>query len=284
MFGTKGIEQILMILLAAVWVAGAIGCDGSDTADDDDATPADDDDTAMDDDDDDDDDGDDDVEQVEPAWYGHYFTLDLNDGAGTVEITIRAYDEDQNEICEQVQRFDVAVETAPAQGDDFWQFIDRTVSWTGPAEMLDDDCWWEPGDLFGEEWDTAMEWLFNPLAFVSCESIGDNPNLAEMAIGPDPFDFVEGDTLSFGEICTEVGPAAAGSWGTGDIEGIWLIPMPNGWLDTQGDFEYYTPVSTTNVDTWGFFGVLMNDEGNDQADLMNGVFFTASFLVISYGS
>jgi len=279
-----------MTTLASVLIVGTIGCIGctgpDDDVGDDDDTADDDDDTADDDDDTETPDDDDDDDNAEPYWYAHYFTLNLADGGGTIDLTIRAYEEDNGglgaEICDQTQTFDAVVNENPAQGDDYWQFIDRTVTWTGPGTTVEDGCWWEPGDLFGEEWDTALQWFFNPLAFVSCESIANNPNLAEMEVGPDPFEWVEGDVLTFGEMCTDVGPVAAGEVGTADMEGIWLLPMPDGWIDGFGDFTYFAPVDTTNVETWGVFGYLMNDAGNTVGEGMDGAFHTLSFLVVSY--
>lgn len=276
----------LMTTLAFVLIVGCMGCEESDpdSGDDDDTTDGDDD--TTDDDDDTGDDDDDDDDNVEPSWFAHYFTLNLNEGGGTVDLTIRAYEDEGGglgaEICDQTMTWDAVVDMNPAQGDDYWQFIDRTVTWTGPGTVVEDGCWWDPEDMFGESWDTALQWFFNPLAFVSCESVNNNPNLAEMDMGPDPFELVEGDPLTFGQMCTDVGPLVANEAGTGDIEGIWLLPMPSGWIDGFGNYSYFAPADTTNVETWGFFGYLMNDAANDMEATMDGTFYTISFLVISY--
>jgi len=191
-------------------------------------------------------------------------------------------DEDEygDEICMQTVELAATAVQGPAQGDDFWQHIDRTVSYTGPGATLQDDCWWEPIEVYGENWADAMEWWFNPLAFVSCESIAANPNLADMLVGPEPFGHLPGD-LTFQEMCEDVGPWLAQQLGTGPLEGIWLIPMSDGWLDGYGNFEYFPPADDTQVETWGFFGYLLNDTNNIVGPGMDGIFYTLPILPLT---
>ena len=253
--------------------------DNADDDDDDDDNGDDDDDS----DDDDDDSDDDDDAQPEPYWFGYAYMLTLEDGAGTVDMSVTSYEGDESglgdEICAQTVQFAATSVETPAQGPDFWQFLDETVTFTGPGTTVDNGCWWEPIDMWGDEWDVAVAWMFNPLAFVSCDSAASNPNLGDMNVGPDPFELVSGD-LTVSEMCNDVGPALAGQVGTGDLEGIWFIPMPNGWIDGFGNYDYHAPDDTTNVETWGFFGYLMNDAANTVGPGMNGTFYTLSFLVL----
>ncbi len=284
----KLLTFLFMALLGVALTSFLGGChpaedDDDATGDDDDNTGDDDDDDSGDDDDDDSGDDDDDDAQPEPFWFGYSFMITLEGGAGTVDMSVTSYEGDESglgdEICaQQVQFAATSVET-PAQGADFWQFIDETVTFTGPGTTVDNGCWWEPVDMWGEEWDIAVAWMFNPLAFVSCDAAASNPNLGDQMIGPDPFDLVTGD-LTLSDMCTEVGPALAGQVGTGDMEGIWLIPMPADWLSSFGNYEYFVPDDNTNVETWGFFGYLMNDAANTVGEGMDGTFHTISFLVL----
>ena len=261
---------------------GGVGVDDWDDDDmvwdDDDAWDDDDDDTWSDDDDDD--------AEPEPFWFGYNFTLDF-DGemeTGIVEANITSYGGSASglgdAICDQTVAFDGEVTYGPNAGDDFPWFADQVVDWTGPGTEVENGCWWEPIDMYGEEWDVAFEWLFNPLAFVSCESIDEDAELADLNIAPDPFELVSGDPLTLGEMCQEVGPLLSETVGMGDMEGIWLIPMPSGWLDGFGNYSYYAPEDTTNVETWGFFGYLLNDIENEAGWGLDGVYYTISFLVL----
>ncbi len=263
--------------------------------------PMDDDDLAWDDDDDWDDDdswGDDDDDDTwgdeiddddampEPQWFAYSFMLDI-DGetdTGTVEAVITAYEGDESglgdEICDQAMVFASEVTYGPDAGADFPEFADQVVDWTGPGTETENGCWWDPVDMYGEEWDIAFEWLFNPLLFVSCDATEDFPDLYDLDIGPDPFGMVEGDPLSLGEMCEEVGPQLADAVGTGEMEGIWLIPMPDGWIDGFGNYSYFEPEDTTNVESWGFFGYVLNDISNNAGFGLDGVYYTVNFLVL----
>jgi len=258
---------------------------------DDDDTSADDDDTADDDTADDDDTGDDDdtegmgmdgtyysisflvlggaKNQPEPFWFAYSFEIDVTGGwyggPGTVQPTITSYEGDEyglgDEICSQTLEYPAQYSYGTSQGNDYWEYIDEIIDWSGTSTEIDNGCWWDPLDMYGEEWSTAMAWLFNPLGFVSCDRVNVDPTLAAMPVGPDPFQLVAGDQ-DFDGMCNQVGPQLEAQLGTGPMEGLWYIPMPDGWLASFGNYAYYAPPDTTNVESWGFFGYLMNDAAN----------------------
>ncbi len=245
------------------------------------------DDDAGDDDSADDDTANDDDDTAPPwtgwDWIAYFFTLDIDglSGTGTAEVTLQYHHSGGSlSPCEQVMLFDAALTYGPGIGDDFWVSIDQLVTWAGPGVLISNECDWDPEDPYGEGWDTAFYWRFNPLGFVSCEQISTEPALNATDVGPDPFGMVEGDPLTFGQMCEEVGPILAGEVGTGDLEAVWLLPMPDGWLDGFGNYTYFVPADTTNVETWGLFGYLMNDVANLAGPGIDGVCYSISFLVV----
>jgi len=249
---------------------------GDDDAGDDDST----DDDSTDDDTGDDDVGDDDTTALaDPVIFGFSFAIDTSGGGaggnGTLEMTVRAYDEDVVEICAQKQEFDLNHAYGVSQGDDFWMPLDEVIDWSGPGTTISDPCWWGVEDLWGEEWDTATVWFLNPLAFVSCEQVAGDGWLASLLLGEDVFGFENG-VLTFGELCDVVGPQLQQTLGTGPMEGIWMTPMSSGDLDNLGTFEYYEPVNPNDVATWGLFGYLMNDIANTPATGLDGHYYTIS--------
>ncbi len=274
------LSKLLTFLFTALLGLGLIaflGCpppdDDDSAADDDDATDDDDDDTAT------------------PFWFYYSFSLEMTGGepnaTGTLYLEIVYYEGDSSavgdEICSQTMAFDATATVGLGVHEAYyWQFIDTVIEWSGPGTEVENTCYWDPDELYGVGWDEAMAWdnelasAFNPLAMVSCDTINGNPTLADTTLGPDPYGWVSEET--FGGHCDEAGSMLEDSYGFGPMEGIWMLPMTDGWLGT--DYEYFEPDDTSVVPVWGFFGWFLNDPENSPAAGLDGMYYSITGWVL----
>ncbi len=272
---TKRLLTFLFVALLGTALAGFLaGCPVDPVDDDDDASGDDDtgDDDTGDDDTGDDDTGDDDTGD-DDTWpdapYGFMIevglTADGGPAGGTASVAYDhiMIDQNQNPLCTISLDIEGDYTYGPGQGDEYYQFIDEVVTWTGGTEAAN-DC---PADWAIYEGDIAEAymWYMHPMAFVSCDLIGTVGNLADTFLGMDDSGYIPVDDGTFGDFCDNVGPAYQSAAGTGPMEGVWLMPGMSGELDGLGDFGYFeapAPGDATLYDSWLLLGLLMADAAN----------------------
>jgi len=226
--------------------------------------------------------GDDQGDDHMPDTVAYWFALDVDADAATVQVTvtIEFLEDVVDLLCTQSMSFPGTLTTGTGQGENYWPAIDVVVAWSGPGEVLQDDCEWPPIDVFGIDWDQALTWEIaphvpsNPMAFVSCDSIRADMTLSNAMAGPDPYELTTDEPQTLGQLCDDVGPALAEALSSGPLEGLWVLPMDEGWWP-EG-YETFDPAGGELVESWGFFGYLMNDPGNEDDEAFEGVFYTVS--------
>jgi hypothetical protein len=217
-------------------------------------------------------------------WHFYFsFSLDIEGDAGIGSVTIRAdgLGEDAHYPinCGNTAQYESTVSTGVDQGPAVWEYIDEVVNWDTPTTVLEDDCVVSPDCLFGAGlWPERFTWEngldacfapFNPLTFVSCDSIRMNIGLSELPVGPDLTLYPTSvEQLTFGEHCDEIGPIVENIIGSGEIEGIWMIPMEETW--SSSGWELYQPEDSTQIQYWGIAGYLMQDIDTTPASYLDG--------------
>ena len=268
---TKRLLTWMFVALLGTALLGFLaGCPTQEPVEDDDDDDTGDDDTGDDDtgDDDtgDDDTGDDDTGPESP--YGYMIEVGLSatggeeGGTATTSYDHIMIDQNQNPLCTISLEFEGDYVFGPGQGDEYYQFIDTTVTWTSGTELAN-DC---PEDwaIYKDDPVDAYMWYMHPMAFVGCDLIGTVGNLADTFVGMDDSGYIPTEDGTFGDFCETVGPAYQSAAGTGPMEGVWLMPGLDGELDGLGDFGYFeapTPGSA-DYDSWLLLGVLMADAAN----------------------
>ncbi len=154
------------------------------------------------------------------------------------------------------------------QSDDIFEYADEVVTWNeGVVEyMTCPEEWAVDPNAVSEAW----EWVVHPMVFVSCDQIIDGSGASEMYVGEDIIWETLGDgTFQF--FCEIVCPAAEYFHETGQCEGVWLIPGTEGDLEDYGEFNYFTPDQSDNVEAWMFNGFAAAETWNEDEDPeMNG--------------
>ena len=164
-------------------------------------------------------------------------------------------------ICTIEFEFSATYVYGNSQGDDYWSYIDETITWTSGGQV-DSDC---PASWEVYTSDPISEWMWfqHPHAFVSCDQVASDATLANTFLGMDDAGWLYATTGTFQDFCDNVGPVYETAFATGPIEGIWLTNGALGTLDTLGTFGYFTPPSHDNVDYWLIMGLLMADSTNN---------------------
>ncbi len=154
------------------------------------------------------------------------------------------------------------------QGDDLYPWADEVLTWTeGVVEyMTCPEQWAVDPNAVSEAW----EWVVHPMLFVSCDQIRDGSDASDTYLGEDIIWETLGDgTFSF--FCDIVCPAAEYFNDTGPCEGVWLIPGETDDLEEYGDFSYFAPDQTDNVEAWMFNGFAAAESWNEDEDpMLNG--------------
>ena len=149
------------------------------------------------------------------------------------------------------------------QGDDLFEWADEVITWTeGVVENMTCPEQWavDPNAVA-----TAWEWVIHPMIFVSCDQVRGGNGVSGLYLGEDIIWETLGDgTFSF--FCDVVCPAAEYFNDTGLCEGIWLIPGEDGDLEDYGDFSYFSPDRTDNVQAWMFNGFAAAETWNEDED------------------
>ncbi len=278
---------LFMAVLGLAFLGLMAGCPPSTSDDDDDDAGDDDagDDDAGDDDMGDDDMGDDDAGD-DDTWpespYGFHIDVSFNatsGGASSTTFIHTMIDANQNDLC--AQTFELTGTTSSfsaGQGNDYYQWMDEIVTWTS-LDSEDSDCPAEWAIYKGDfvEW---FMWYMHPLAFVSCDNADAN-GYAGTFVGEDPTDAGDG---TFGGYCDTTGPSVASSLGTGPIEAVWMSPGVSASLDGLGNYEYFAPNDTTNVEVWMIMGLLMADSANTNEPTagLDGDYLTVPFWLWIY--
>ena len=284
----KLLITLFMTVLGLAFLGLMAGCPPSSSDDDDDDDAADDDDASDDDgadddmtDDDggDDDGGDDDTWPDTPTGFSIDVTFSASGTTSTTNYTHNMLNSNYDPICAVDFEFTGTLATGPGQGNDYYQYIDEVIVWTGGGEVAN-NCPAEWGVYKGEPIDYFM-WDMHPLAFVSCDLVAQVGGLGTTFVGEDPTEAGDG---TFGEYCTLTGPSLESALGTGPMEALWLAPGLDGSLDPLGNYAYFAPADTGNVEVWLIMGVLMADAANtaEPVDGLDGDYVTVPFWLWLY--
>ena len=260
-------RTLIIILTACMCLLWPCACQNGGVDDDDTGgVPPGDDDTTGDDDDTQDDDstGDDDIQADSfTPWITVETGVGVGDGGAAVVYAFTVVDAAQQTLCSHELSFDAAVTQGPSQGVDLYAGCDEVITFT-TLTGESGDCPNGFVDEFIHGGDPVQEWRWtaygHPLCVVSCDGVAADETLASTFLGEDLWGLGADGTL--GEYCTVAGPAAAGAYSTGPVEGVWLIAGEEGSLDVHGDYAYLVPEDTSNVATWMFGGLLMAGETN----------------------
>jgi hypothetical protein len=280
---TKRLLTFLFVALLGTALAGFLAGCPVQTDDDDDASG---DDDTGDDDTGDDDTGDDDVDS--PYGYmievGMSVTGGVEGGTSTTSYDHIMIDQNQNPLCTISLEFEGDYTYGPGQGDEYYQFIDETLTWTSGTE-LSNDCPAEWAIYDGDPVEAYM-WYMHPMAFVSCDLVATVGNLAETFLGKDDSEYIPVTDGTFGDFCDNAGPAYQSAAGTGPMEGVWLMPGISGELDSLGDFAYFEAPApgSADYDSWILLGVLMADAANtsEPVEGLEGDYSTIPFWLWVY--
>ncbi len=184
-------------------------------------------------------------------------------GDADVYVYQSLFDEWDDLLCTVRYRVQAQYAYGPGQGDDLPTWGDEILEFedveidlsTCPTEWLPD-----PSTL-AEAW----RWRLQPLVFVSCEQVAADPVLGGTYVGSeDWWDMLGDGTFDF--LCDIVCTGLGGYHHGGPCEGIWLAPGAEDDLEYDGDFAYFSPASTANVEVWRFQGFLMAEPWNDAED------------------
>ncbi len=201
------------------------------------------------------------IQPTQADGYHIDWTLDVSggplDGDALMTATVTFLNSDQNPLCTVVYEFESDYTYGPSQGEDFWTAMDEIVTWTS-FQQAASDCppsW----TVFSGNPVDDLRWSTHPFAFVGCEQIAADPGLSATFVGDDPFDQGDG---TLGGYCADTGPWAEDLLGTGPVEGVWLSPGTEGFLDGLGDYAYFPPANQSHVEVWALHGLLLADAGN----------------------
>jgi len=181
-------------------------------------------------------------------------------GAAVVDYQHVMIDDEYTEVCRINFEFEADYTYGPAQSDDVWESVDELVTWTGGGETFN-SC---PETWAIYETDPVDEWLWasHPMAFVSCDQVAADEDLAATFLGEDNQGYLPTLDGTFADYCDNVAPQYASSVGAGPAEGIWLMTGEDGALDVLGSWGYFAPTDTTNVEVWLLLGLLFADSAN----------------------
>ena len=182
-------------------------------------------------------------------------------GPSTIRVMATFFGEQDELICEQEIMLQGDYTYGIEQSDELFRYTDELIVPVA-AEETADDC---PGDLdvSVERLQDLWEWSLFPLAFVSCEAVGADPELAAMQLyPPDPFDELLDGT--FGAVCDHLGPAVSYLYETGVHEAVWLRPCNHGEFDELAglSLHYLEPADTTNTKAWALAGLSAVEAGD----------------------
>jgi len=285
----KLLTMLFMAVLGLTFLGFMAGCPPT-TSDDDDDDAGDDD--AGDDDAGDDDGGDDDMSDDDggddDTWpdspYGFHIDVGVNVSGANSTTTFDhiMMDQNQNDLCAVSFEFTGTYAGGPGQGNDYYQYIDELVVWTGGGETAN-NCPVEWATYKGDPIEWFM-WYQHPLAFVSCDLVADVTALADTFLGDDPFEL--GSDGTFGGYCNDFGPALQSALGSGPMEAMWLQTGADGDLDALGNYAYFAPADTTNVAVWLVMGALVADaaNSNEPTEGLDGDYLTVPFWLWVYSS
>ena len=205
-------------------------------------------------------------------------------GPAVVDLTFRVEDANANPLCTVEFQFDADYSFDPAQGDDFWPFIDEVLTWTGGGETANTCGQAVSQLLYTADPVAEWEWDWHPMAFVSCDLIHGIQNVADTFLGMDDAGYIPTGDGTFLDYCDNVGPQYQSAAGTGPIEGVWLRPGVDGDLDYLGDFTYFDPPSQTHVSVWRLQGLLMADAANNTEPVqgLDGDYLTLGFWLSTF--
>jgi len=204
-------------------------------------------------------------------------------GAATVQYEHAMIDDEYNEVCAFSVSFDSTYVYGMPQAIDFWENIDETIEWDSGTE-LSNSCpeYWAD---YSDNLENAYIWWLNPMAFVSCDQVAADPVLADTLVGIDYAGNLPVNTGVFSEFCDSVGNLFQSYYGTGPIEGIWLIPTTEGAFAGNGTFGYFPAQGGIHVDVWAFLGVLMaaSDNPNEPVEGLEGDYLAIPYWLFIYG-
>jgi len=248
------VREALYVMVVLVFMLLVAGCPWGE---DDDAT--------------DDDVGDDDSAGgfFEPAWAYYETELRLEatggtqGGAATVRALAMFHDEAGGRLCTEEIVFAADYAYGALAGDGHFAFTDEVITVT-EVRGVSGDCPSNVGvgpDALVAAWD---EILF-PLAFVSCDAVAANAELAAMELVPEPEIIFGDECWTFEDFCERIGPAASHIFDTGEHEAIWLRPCEPGALDDADEgieLSYLIPADTSLADAWAFYGFSALERGS----------------------
>jgi len=211
-------------------------------------------------------------------------------GTAFVEFVWTMLDDtqNQNQLCEYTYEYQAEYPAiGPNQGPDFAQSIDLPITFiagfeTGSTCPPAYDSYAADGDPVG-----AVEWFVNPVAIITCDIIASTPSLAATQY----IDDLYGAGMTDGTLnswCTEFGPAAAGTWGLGDMEGAWLKPSDSSNGAGSYGIEYYPApngdVGGEGMDSWSAMGTVFAASSNlwEPAYGLEGEYITVPIWVFGY--
>lgn len=202
-------------------------------------------------------------------------------GPAITFLTHSIVDSDCNTLCHVDLELDGVHAYSQDQGDDFWWPLDQIVTWTSGQETAN-DC---PPQWAFYKGDPAVYflWDLHPIAVVGCEQVAQDPALAATFVGDDPLEIGDG---TLGDYCAVTGPDLQAQLGSGPVEGVWLAPGLAGSLDALGDYAYFPPADTTNVEVWMLMGLMMAtvDNGDEPTIGLEGMYLYHPFWHWMYGN
>ncbi len=208
---------------------------------------------------DDDDAADDDTAGTTPAWS--YYTIGIRfeatggteGGAATIRFHVTFHEDETTGYCQQTLIVAAEYTHGADQSDELFEYIDQSIA-PERIESTNGDC---PASLEISATDLLdlSQWSLFPLAFVSCDSVAANPDLAAMEL-VEPSMWPEDPILSFEYVCEKIGDAARYFKGLGETEAIWLRPCDVGEFDAQSNeaLVYLVPRDTSHTQAWALAG------------------------------
>ena len=201
---------------------------------------------------------------VVPFGYSPLVTFDADGGPSGGPATVYydhvMLDENFDPQCTISFEFGATYTYGVGQGNDFFQYVDETITWTSGGE-LGSSC---PITWTVYTSNPVSEWIWDehPFAFVSCDQVGAVGDLASTFVGEDDAGYLPTTDGSFADFCDNVGPSVESSMGTGPVEAIWFMSGSDGMLDSLGTWSYFAPPDTSNVQVYVVSGMLMQQTTN----------------------
>lgn len=184
-------------------------------------------------------------------------------GEADVYVYQTMFDEWDDMLCGVSYKVVAGYSYGPGQGDDLFAWGDEVLEFEDiEAEYMTCPEEWIPDlSTLVEAW----RWMLHPLVFVSCEQVNADPALGSTYVGREEDWGMVGDG-SFDHLCNGICPGIGGYHDTGPCEGIWMVPGAEDDLENWGDFAYFPPASTANVEIWRFQGFVHAGVWNDDED------------------